>query len=239
MTVIPADDERVIEAATAIHTGDLAALRQLFAQHPELAIARIGSEDGCEWTRTLLHVATDWPGHYPNGPAIVRLLVEAGADPNARFAGPHTETPLHWAASSDDVDVIDALLDLGADIDANGAVIAEGTPLTDATAFGQWNAAQRLLDRGAHVGAWEAAVMGLDARLEECLAANPPDAAFLNGLFWGACHGGRRSTAELLLARGADINWSGWDDLTPLGAAERENRTELAGWLRDVGAKRP
>jgi hypothetical protein len=60
-------------------------------------------------TRSLLHVATDWPGHYPNGAATVTALVEAGGDVHARLTGPHTETPLHWAASSDDVDVLDAL----------------------------------------------------------------------------------------------------------------------------------
>jgi hypothetical protein len=32
--------------------------------------------------RTLLHVATDWPGYLPNGPEIVRVLIEHGADPN-------------------------------------------------------------------------------------------------------------------------------------------------------------
>lgn len=58
-------------------------------------------------SRTLLHVVTDWPGHYPNGAATVALLIAAGTDVNARFAGPHTETPLHWAASSDDVEVLD------------------------------------------------------------------------------------------------------------------------------------
>ena len=63
----------------------------------------------------------------------------AGADVNARFTGPHTETPLHWAASSDDVEALDALLDAGADIEGDGAVIGGGTPIADAVAFGQWN----------------------------------------------------------------------------------------------------
>ena len=80
-------------------------------------------------SRTLLHVATDWPGHFPNGAATIAALVEAGADVNARFTGPHTETPLHWAASSDDVAVLDALLDAGANIESPGAVIGGGTSL--------------------------------------------------------------------------------------------------------------
>ena len=37
------------------------------------------------------------------------------------------ETPLHWAASCDDVAVLDALLDAGADIHAPGAVIGGGS----------------------------------------------------------------------------------------------------------------
>ncbi len=37
--------------------------------------------------RTLLHVATDWPGHWPNGAAIVDTLI--GADIAARCMG-HT-----------------------------------------------------------------------------------------------------------------------------------------------------
>ncbi|MFC4056089.1 hypothetical protein ACFOY4_40930 [Actinomadura syzygii] len=74
-------------------------------------------------SRTLLHVATDWPGHYPNGPQSPGVLVAAGTPVNGRFAGPHSETALHWAASSDDVPVLDALLDAGADNEADGAVI--------------------------------------------------------------------------------------------------------------------
>ncbi len=153
-------------ATHAIRAGDLDGLHRLLADHPGLAVARVGND---RESRTLLHVATDWPGHFPNGAATVAALVRAGADVNARFVGAHTETPLHWAASSDDVEVLDALLDAGAEIDANGAVIAGGTPLADATAFGQWHAARRLVERGAHAGLWEAATLGLLDRVQRGL----------------------------------------------------------------------
>lgn len=38
-------------------------------------------------SRTLLHIATDWPGHYPNNAAVVGVLIEAGAEVNAQFSG--------------------------------------------------------------------------------------------------------------------------------------------------------
>jgi hypothetical protein len=128
----------------AIRTGDLGRLQRLLVANAGLATARIVDRGRCgEQSRSLLHVATDWPGHFPNATRTVQALIAAGADVNARFAGGHTETPLHWAASSDDVDVLDALLDAGAEIEATGAVIGDGTPLADAVAFGQWNAARR------------------------------------------------------------------------------------------------
>ena len=108
-------------------------------------------------------MVVDWPGGRPNRLELIRALVEAGADVNARFeGGPHTETPLHWAASSDDVEAIDLLLDLGADIEARGGVIGGGTALDDAWAFGQWRAARRLVERGARPTLLAAAALGLD-----------------------------------------------------------------------------
>jgi uncharacterized protein len=111
-TIIDTGDPRAVAAVEAIHDGDLARLRHLLAEHPELATAALGTEGPNNgMTRSLLHVATDWPGHYPNVADTIAVLVEAGADVHARFTGPHTETPLHWAASSDDVAALDALLD--------------------------------------------------------------------------------------------------------------------------------
>ena len=56
-------------------------LESLLATDPWLATARIGDTDCYP---TLLHAATDWPGHFPNGQAVVERLVAAGADVNAR-----------------------------------------------------------------------------------------------------------------------------------------------------------
>jgi hypothetical protein len=148
-------------AVAAIRTGDLATLQRLLGQYSILATATLGTDGADGMSRTLLHIVTDWPGHFPIGAATVALLIAAGADVNARFAGPHTETPLHWAASSDDVEVLDALLDAGADLEAPGAVIGGGSPLRDAMAFGQWRAARRLVERGAHATSFDAAALGL------------------------------------------------------------------------------
>lgn len=220
-------------AVEAVRGGDVATLRTLLADHAGLANARVTSAGG----RTLLHVATDWPGHRPNVGAVVRVLVESGADVDAAGPGRHPETPLHWAASCDDLEALDALLDCGAEINARGAVIAGGTPLADATAFGQWAAARRLLERGALATAWEAAAMGLLPQVQALLVDEPRGSEEITSCFWGACHGGHSETAAYLLERGADINWVGWDDLTPLDAADRTGAADLVDWLRLNGGR--
>jgi uncharacterized protein len=235
--LIPADAPLAVAATSAVQSGDLAGLERLLRDHPELATVRIGTDGPDGMARTLLHAATDWPGHFPNNRAVVRMLVEAGADVNARFSGPHTETPLHWAASSDDVDVLDALLDAGAEIDATGGVIGGGTALNDATAFAQWNAARRLVERGAKTSLWDAAALGLMDRVHSHFAAEPEtEPQVITEWFWAACHGGQRAAAEHLLERGADLNWVGYDGLTPIDAAQRNGFSEQAEWLRGRGA---
>src|SRR5687768_87034 len=98
MLRIPADAPLAVAAVEAIHKGDVESLQGLLQQNPGLATARLGGTDDCKgMSRSLLHVATDWPGHFPNGARTVAALIAAGADVNARFTGPHTETPLHWA----------------------------------------------------------------------------------------------------------------------------------------------
>jgi uncharacterized protein len=240
MTTIDTEHPLAVAVVDAIHRGDVPALRRLLKEHPELATARLGDDDPEGMSRTLLHVVTDWPGHFPNGPETVAALVEAGAAVDARFRGPHAETPLHWAASSNDVAVLDALLDAGADIEAQGAVIAGGSALEDARAFGQWDAAHRLVERGAKTTMQDAAALGLMERLESYFSGEaPPAQDEVDISFWGACHGGQREAAEYLLDRGADLNWLPFwgEELTPLDAAARSDAHELVTWLRERGAK--
>jgi uncharacterized protein len=233
---MPADDPRAVAFSEAIRDGDVDTVDRLLAEHGELATARF-VDPRCGDERTPLHVVTDWPGHFPNGRAVVARLVAAGADVDAAFGGAHAERPLHWAASSDDVEVLDALVEAGADIEAPGSVINGGSALADAVAFGQWRAARRLVELGAQANLWQAAALGLADRLERLLEADPPPGRDeITNAFWCACHGAQRATAERLLNRGADIDWIGHDGLTPLEAAVRSNAHELADWLRSQGA---
>jgi ankyrin repeat protein len=178
---------------------------------------------------------------FPRGPEVVAVLIAAGADPSAPVEGSwHAETPLHWAASSDDVEVARALIDGGADIEAAGASIGGGAPLDDAVGYGCWRVARLLVERGARVDRlWHAAALGMVTRAEELLAASPPTQQQLTDAFWQACHGGERRMAEYLLALGADLNGTpSWGDSTPLDAADGidTGREALVNWLRDQGA---
>lgn len=134
--------------------------------------------------------------------------------------------------------MLDALLNHGAQIEAPGGIIGGGTPLAGAVAFGQWQAARRLVERGAQTTLWQAAALGLMARVEKFFAGgSPPTPGDITNAFWSACHGGQRAVAEYLLERGADLNWVGYEGCTPLDVATRNQACALVQWLRDRCAK--
>lgn len=232
---LPATDPLAQALVTAIQGGDVSRLDQLLTERPGLARTWIADAKGV--ARSLMHIVADWPGHFPNGAATVAVLARAGADLSAHMApkpgGPeHRETPLHWAASSNDTAVLGALLDHGADIEADGAVFTGGTAMSDAVVFANWDAARLLLARGARTTYWQAAALGLVEQVREAFAgATPPTADDATRALWHACRGGQRESAEILLAHGADPHWLGWDQLTPIAAAERAGHADLAAWL--------
>lgn len=227
------DSERAAsELLRAIRQGDAEQLTGILGADPGLASCRINSV-------TPLHHFADAPGHRPNAEAVVNALVAAGADVNAHAQDSwHYETPLHWAASNDDVALIDALLDAGADIEHPGSSISHGPPIQSALGYAKWAAVRRLWERGAQTGLPHAAVLGLMETVTSLVATSPPpDSDAISGAFWNACRAGQLSAARYLLAHGAELDWPApWDGSTPLDAATAMHQQETLSWLRGNGA---
>jgi uncharacterized protein len=228
-----AHDRSVFEFTTALNRGDVARLRALLAADPGLATSLINS-------RTPLHLFADAPGHRPNPAGIVSALVEAGADLNAHATGMwHHETPLHWAASNDDVALIDALLDAGADIEHPGSSISGGPPAESALGYAQYKALRRLYERGAAMNLSRAAALGLMPLVTEFATASaPPDGEELSLALWNAARAGQLEAARYLAGRGADVNWRApWSGQTPFDVARDQHRRDVAAWLTEAGGE--
>jgi uncharacterized protein len=237
MRTLRSTDPLAVELAAIIKAGEFDRLRELLTSDSTLASCVV--EDAKGGGRTPLHLFADWPGHNPNAAAIVQTLASAGANLDAAAVAMwHRETPLHWAASNDDVVLIDALLDAGASIEHEGSSIDGGPPLSSAVGYGQWQAARRLVERGAQTRLWHEAALGMMPEMMQRFETQPaPEAETLSGSFWNACHGGQLTAAQYLLARGADLNWAApWSGQTPLDIAERAERSDVMAWLLEHGA---
>lgn len=234
---MPSDD-LPLTAFLAIRAGEVEHVRELLANHPDLVTWSLGVPGR---GRDPLHVVTDWPGYFPNGPQIARLLIDAGAEVDARGPDGTGETPLHWAASSDDADVAAVLIAAGADIEAADGSI--GTPLDNAIGYGCWNVARLLVAAGARVDKlWHAAALGLTDRVRELLDADPaPSAADIDQAFWHACDGGQRRAAELLITHGADLTFTpdyGHGSVVDVAAGRGTQQSNLIEWLEGLGLRR-
>jgi hypothetical protein len=231
------DEPLAVELTAIVKAGQAARLRELLASNPGLAAAVV--EDPKGGGRTPLHLFADWPGHNPDATAIVQALAAAGANLDAPAVSMwHRETPLHWAASNDDVALADALLDAGADIEHEGSSIDGGSPLSSAVGYGQWQVARRLVERGAQTLVWHEAALGMmPAIVRRFESASPPQADALSGAFWNACHGGQLAVAQYLLERGAELNWATpWSGQSALDIAEQTGRSDVTTWLIESGA---
>jgi cytohesin len=131
---LSAEQKAVIRAAK---NGVADAVRALIAADPALLRAR--DADGS----SPLHCAA-WKGHLP----VVTLLLEAGADVNARSQNDHWgDTPLHAAAHGNRRAIAEALIAAGADIHARNS---RGlTPLAETKIHDARSVANLLRQHGA------------------------------------------------------------------------------------------
>lgn len=230
------DDPDLVHFAEMVRAGDVEGVKELLAERPSLATERHGDEHE---SRTALHIATDWPGHFPRVAETIAVLVDAGAPVDGRMIGSHSETALHWAASSGDLEALDALLAAGADINPSGAVITGGTPLSDAVIFAKWAAARRLVERGATMTIWQAAALGEVEAVAAHLAAGDFSQDDLDNACWHACRTGQLGTARLLVDRGSLVDRPGHEDKTARRLATETGAADLIAFLDGVEDPRP
>ncbi|MDE2874588.1 MAG: ankyrin repeat domain-containing protein [Gemmatimonadota bacterium] len=182
--------------------------------------------------------------------AMVRALLEAGADADAWATGYNTDfgwnwTPLHLAAENNpDPGVVAALLEAGADFEALGGAAFRppaNSPLHYAGANSNPAVAEVLLDAGADVNArspsgrtplHEAAAYASNPAVIELLVAAGADvnARDLNGhapMHSAAWYNHRPEVMAALIAAGADLNARDPDGYEPPAGGSVNDRTPL------------
>jgi ankyrin repeat protein/catechol 2,3-dioxygenase-like lactoylglutathione lyase family enzyme len=228
----------------ACDAGDLDALRALLASEPSLAREHVQGTTGLH--RALKHVDA------------VRLLLEHGADVNARDAGDNA-TPLHFAGALG-ADVVRVLLDAGADANGYGD-LHELEVIGWATCFGPTisrDVVDLLVARGAKHHVFSAIACQDLALISRVVEENPdaitrrlsrfenrqtalhyviaPPDALLGGGFRTGDH---YSMLDLLIELGADVEARDDKDRTPLAIAMLRGDAEAMRRLRAAGATAP
>ncbi|MCC7123683.1 MAG: ankyrin repeat domain-containing protein [Acidobacteria bacterium] len=233
----------------ACAAGDVARLSDLLSS--DQGLARASRPDAPHEGWTALHAASR-SGHID----VVRLLIDHGADPNAREAGDDT-LPLHWAAAQGHLDVVRALVEAGSDVHGVGdehqlEVIgwatlyrASGEPPADFSADRHAIVAL-LLERGARHHIFSAMSMG-NLQLIEALVEQHPDALdrrlsrFERGLtpLHFAIDRGRYDILSLLIELGADLDATDGRGHTSLTTAMLRGDGEAMRRLQAAGATAP
>jgi RNA polymerase sigma factor (sigma-70 family) len=222
----------LVDIFAAAGLGDEARVRALLDEDP--ARVRATGPDGA----TALHFAST--------AAVARLLLDRGADLEARDAF-HAGTPLRWACQRGSADVIRLLRARGASADVFLLCALGDVPRLRALLAEDSARARALGDEkdvlrggGAATPLHVAAFYGQAAAVDALLAAGADvNARSTDGSLpiHDAAHGGSVPTAETLLRHGADLNDRDHRyDATPLAVARYFGKSAMAEFLAGRGA---
>jgi ankyrin repeat protein len=248
--------DRFESAVEALISGDVPVLKRLLSNNSDLVHARstiLTHYDPPRHAATLLHytAANGVENHRQKTPAnaveIARLLLEAGAEPDAlaaMYGGQHTTlsmlvSSVHPAQAGVQVALVEVLLDFGAAVDGRGAG-RWASPLMTALAFGYLDTAQALAQRGAAVDTLPAAAgLGQLAEARRRLTSADPESRH-KALALAAQHG-HTAVVRLLLDAGEDPNRYNPDGnhshSTPLHQAVWSNHADTVRLLIERGAR--
>ena len=220
--------------------GEVDMLRGLLADDPSLV--REFSAHQAHYVRTGLHAAAA-AGHLD----AVQLLLEHGADPNAREAGDNTY-PLHWAAAAGRADIVRALLDAGGDVHGLGdahELDAIGWA-TGAPSDRREEMLSLLVERGARHHIFSAINVGDLGLIEKVVEENPAALDRRMSRFEGgqtplhfAISRKRYDILDLLIDLGADLEAKDMAGQTALAMAMLRGDQEAMRRLDAAGAKQP
>ena len=242
-----------IDIWTAAAQGNIDAVEQHIAAGTDIdAVLVTGiTEDTPGYGGTPLHIAV-----LSDQEEVVEILLENGANIEAKAADSYGATALHWAAAAGNVDMVQLLVEAGANCNAEDTVGA--TPLDTALLWERDvmreekdQVADFLLQNGCnstYIGdIWTAASVGLVHIVEQLI----DDGWDINGTFvlegvpgsggsplHIAVLSNQEEVAELLLQRGADINVRADDAYggTPLHWAAFFGNYDMVELLVEAGA---
>jgi ankyrin repeat protein/uncharacterized glyoxalase superfamily protein PhnB len=229
----------------ACSQGDIAVLVDLLANESSLVRAADPAASHGGWTglhTAALHGRLD----------AVRLLLQHGADPNARESGDNTY-PLHWAAAHRHIEVVRALLDAGGDVHGIGDdheldAIGWATFFHDSGGEPgeRPEVASLLVECGARHHIFSALSLGDLSLIRKLVEQNPTALSrrmsrFEQGLtpLHFVISRNRYDLLDLLIELGADLEAKDKNGQTAIEAAMLRGDQEAARRLRTAGAREP
>lgn len=228
----------------ACRSGDLETVRELLEREPALATSRLDGTTG-------LHAAVDHP-------ELLRLLLEAGADPDVRDDGDNA-LALHFAAGGGPLESVRILLHAGSDPQGEGDLhlldtIGWATCFADA----RHDVVDLLVRHGARHHVFSAIATGDPGLVRRTVEADPRTLerrmsryegeltplhytiAPPDGLIGGRFRTGEHyRTLRVLIDLGADVDATDGKGRTPLDAAMLRGDREGMTILHEAGAALP